>query len=371
MKIDTFLLERHQSLYENTVEINLTESGVEPMTLAQLLRPEELEALLQLRLGYNYTEGTPELRAAIASWYPGAGIDEVLVTTGAAEANFVMCWSLLEPGDTFASMLPNFMQMSGLAAALGARRQPFVLQLEEGEWRLDRRSLDAAVTGGAKLIAVCNPNNPTGAVLGESDMDAIVAAARACDAWLICDEIYRGAELDGRPETPTFWGRYEKAIVTSSTSKSIAHAGLRIGWAVAPPELITEAVRRQDYTTIGTGPINQYLASLILAPERRAQILERSRTILGRNTGLIDAWVARWGGRLRYVRPAAGGMVFVGYDFPINSTELGDLIRERESTFVVAGDWFGMDGYLRLGIGGHAHELEEGLRRIDRVLQSL
>ena len=104
---------------------------------------------------------------------------------------------------------------------------------------------------------------------------------------------------------------------------------------------------------------------------RRAQILERSRTILGRNTGLIDAWVARWDGRLRYVRPAAGGMVFVGYDFPINSTELGDLIRERESTFVVAGDWFGMDGYLRIGIGGHAHELEEGLRRIDRVLQSL
>ncbi len=371
MNIDTFLLERNQSLYENSVEINLTESGVEPMTLAELLRPEELDALLQLRLGYNYTEGTPELRAAIASWYPDTGIDEVLVTTGAAEANFVMCWSLLEPGDTFAGMLPNFMQMHGLAAGLGARVQSFGLRLRNGAWQLDREALDAAVAGGAKVIAVCNPNNPTGAVLDEAEMDALVQAARACDAWLICDEIYRGAELDARPETPTFRGRYEKAIVTSSTSKSIAHAGLRIGWAVAPPAIIAEAVRRQDYTTIGTGPINQYLASLILAPARRAVILERSRAILGRNMGIIDDWVGRSNGRLRYVRPAAGGMVFVGYDFPINSTALSELIRERESTFVVAGDWFGMDGYLRIGTGGHAHELEEGLRRIDRVLASL
>jgi aspartate/methionine/tyrosine aminotransferase len=371
MQIDTFLLERNQSLYENTVEINLTESGVEPMTLAELLTPQELEALMNLRLGYNYTEGTPELRAAIATWYPGAAPENVLVTTGAAEANFVMAWSMLNASDTIAFMLPNFMQIAGLAEALGAQRRNFSLTLQDGGWRLDRRALDAAVAGGATLIAVCNPNNPTGAVLGEADMAAIIAAAGASGAWLLCDEIYRGSELDGRPETVTFWGRYEKTIITSSTSKSLAHAGLRIGWAVAPPQLISEAVRRQDYTTIGTGPINQFLAATILAPARRSAILARSRAILGHNMGLIDAWVARWNGRLRYVRPEAGGMVFVAYDFPINSAELSRLIRERENTFVVAGDWFGMDGHLRIGTGGHAHELAEGLARIDRVLSTL
>jgi aspartate/methionine/tyrosine aminotransferase len=202
-------------------------------------------------------------------------------------------------------------------------------------------------------------------------MTTIVAAARANDAWLLCDEIYRGSEIGGRPESPTFWGRYEKTIITSSTSKSLAHAGLRIGWAVAPPQLIAEAVRWQDYTTIGTGPINQFLAATILAPQRRNEILARSRAILGNNMDLIDAWVARWGGRLRYVRPHAGAMVFVAYDFPINSTELSRLIRERESTFVVAGDWFGMDRHLRIGTGGHSRELAEGLGRIDRVLQTL
>ena len=123
--------------------------------------------------------------------------------------------------------------------------------------------------------------------------------------------------------------------------------------------------------TIGTGPINQFLAATILAPERRGEILTRSRSILGHNLGLIDAWIARWPGRLRYVRPDAGGMVFVAYDFPISSTEMCRVLREQESTFVVAGAWFGLEGHVRIGTGGHAAELEEGLRRIDRVLGSL
>jgi aspartate/methionine/tyrosine aminotransferase len=371
MNIETFVLERTQSLYENEVEINLTESGVEPLTLAELLSPEELAELMQVRLGYNHTEGTPELRRAIASWYPGANEHEVLVTTGAAEANFVAAWSLLEPDDVLAFMVPNFMQIAGLAAPFGAQLRTFPLVLGEQGWQLDRGALDSAVAEGAKLIAVCNPNNPTGAVLSEADMTAVVEAARATDAWLLCDEIYRGSELDGRSESPTFWGRYDKTIITSSTSKSLAHAGLRIGWAVAPRPFITEAVRRQDYTSIGTGPLNQYLAATILAPTRRQEILARSRSILGHNLAIIDAWIDRWQGRLRYVRPDAGGMVFVAYDFPVNSTELSRRIREEESTFVVAGDWFGLDGHLRIGTGGHAGELEEGLRRIDRVLSTL
>ena len=157
----------------------------------------------------------------------------------------------------------------------------------------------------------------------------------------------------------------------SSTSKSLAHAGLRIGWAVAPRGFIAEAVRRQDYTTIGTGSINQFLAATILALARRGEILARSRSILGLNLGLVDAWIERWQGRLRYVRPDAGGMVCVAYDVPVSSTELCRLLREQESTFVVAGGWFGLEGHVRIGTGGHAAELAEGLRRIDRVLRSL
>lgn len=368
-KIDTFLLERNQSLYENSVEINLTESGVEPLTLSELLTPAELDELHRVRLGYNYTEGTPEARAAIATWYPGASAENVLITAGTAEANFLSAWALLEPGDVLAFMLPNFMQIHGLGGSLGAQVRTFPLKLHDG-WRLDRKAF-AEAGKGAKLIALCNPNNPTGAVLPESDLDVVIAAARETNAWLLCDEIYRGSELDGRSETPTIWGRYEKTIITSSTSKSLAHAGLRVGWIVAPKTFIAEAMRRQDYTTIGTGPINQFIAAKLMAPAKRNAILERSRAILGHNLGIIDDWISRWNGRLGYVRPAAGGMVFVRYDFKIGSSELSRLLREKEGTFVVAGDWFGMDGHLRIGTGGHAHELEEGLRRIDKVLSEI
>jgi hypothetical protein len=369
IEIDTFLLERNQSLYENQVEINLTESGVEPLTLETLLTADEMAQLHALRLGYNYTEGTPALREAIASWYPGAVAENVLVTTGAAEANFIAAWALLQPGKRLAFMVPNFMQVHGLGRNLGADVRTFPLDPGNG-WRLNREAFLAAAKGAA-LIALCNPNNPSGAVLSQDDMDFIVAAAHREDAWLLCDEIYRGAELDGRPETPTFWGRHEKTIVTSSTSKSLAHAGLRVGWIVAPKDFIHECVRRQDYTTIGTGPINQFLAAILLTPARRAEILARSRTILGSNLQVIDGWISRWNGRLGYDRPAAGGMAFVRYDFKIGSSVLSTLIREKEKTFVVAGEWFGMDHHLRIGTGGHAHELEEGLKRIDRVLATI
>jgi aspartate/methionine/tyrosine aminotransferase len=370
MRIETFLLERNQSLYENEVEINLTESGVEPMTLWELFTPDELHALHRVRLGYNFTEGTPELREAIATWYPGASREEVLVTTGAAEANFVATWTLVEPGASIAFMVPNFMQIHGLARMLGADVRTFPLTREKG-WRPDLDALRAAVDEKTRLIAIVNPNNPTGAVLDEADLDGIIEIAHRVGAWVLADEIYRGSELDGRPEAPTLWGRYERAIVTSSTSKSLAHAGLRIGWAVAPKDMISELVRRQDYTTIGTGPINQWVAARILEPERRGRILARSRTILQANLSLIDSWVARSGGRLTYDRPQAGGMAFIAYDLPINSTELSRQIREQEGVFVVAGDWLGMGGHLRIGTGGHAETLAEGLRRIDRTLDRL
>lgn len=370
MDIETFLLERNQSLYENEVEINLTESGVEPLTLSEMLDPEERAELLSLRLGYGHTEGTPALRTAIAGWYPGAGADDVLVTAGAAEANFLVVWTLCRPGDEMVLVVPNFLQIPGVARANGVTVRSVALDAGRG-WALDRDALAAAVGPKTRLIALCNPNNPTGQVLSDGEMDAVVEIAAGAGAWLLADEIYRGAEIGDRPETATFWGRYDRTIVTASTSKSLAHAGLRLGWMVAPPATIAEAVRRQDYTTIGTGPINQFVAARLLQPERRRAVLARTRAILGRNLALVDDWIGRWNGRLSCLRPQAGGMVFVGYDAPVGSAVLSRRIREEESVFVVAGEWFGIDGHLRIGIGGEAAALDEGLRRIDRVLRAL
>ena len=356
MDIDTFLLERNQSLYENEVEINLTESGVEPLSAGELLDGEDIDQLLALRLGYGHTEGTPDLRAAIATWYPGAAADNVLVTTGTAEANFVASWALTGPGTSIAFMVPNFMQIHGLGRAFGADVRTFPL-IRSNRWHVDLDTLRSVVDETTRLIAIVNPNNPTGTIIRDDDLDAIAEIADGVGAWVLSDEIYRGAELDGHAETPTFWGRYDKTIVTASTSKSLAHAGLRIGWAVAAEPMIGELMRRQDYSTIGTGPINQFLAARLLEPDRRGKILGRSRSILQANIDVIDRWVGRSGGLLSYDRPEAGGMAFVAYDLPVGSEELARRARENESVLVVAGS----------GTGGERETLEDGLQRLDRV----
>src|ERR1700683_4133317 len=167
MKVAPFELERWQSIWENKVAVNISESGVEPMTTRELLGDSALtEELLSLRLGYPQTNGTEEIRARIAGFYPNAKAANGLLTAGCAEANFLVAWSLLEPGDEVIMMLPNYMQVRGLSEAFGAKVKPLYLR-ENLSWAPDLDELNDLVTDKTRLIAVCNPNNPTGAVLSD------------------------------------------------------------------------------------------------------------------------------------------------------------------------------------------------------------
>ena len=204
MKFETFELERIQSLYENTVQYNLTESGIHPYTPRELLSEAEIDTMLNLRLGYGQTNGSIELRKAISQHYQGADMDNVLVTNGSAESNFTFAWSNIQAGDEVVVMLPNYMQIWGIARYLGAHVKPFYLK-ENLNWAPDMDELKQLVTPRTKMICLCNPNNPTGAILDADAMDAIVEIAKKNDALLHVDEIYRGAELEGK-ETPTFYG---------------------------------------------------------------------------------------------------------------------------------------------------------------------
>src|SRR5579872_5874906 len=221
MRIDTFRMERMQCTYENEVDYNLSESGVLPLKIEELLNPEQLAELASYSLKYAPAN--------------------VTVVNGGAEANYMILWSMLEKSDRAAVMLPNYLQTWGLARAYAGRADAIWLKerRENGKlrWALDLDSLQRAVTKKTRLIVITNPNNPTGGVLTEAEMDAVVRAARRANAWLLSDEIYRGAELqDGL--TPSFWGRYDKLLITSGLSKAFGMPGLRIGWIVGPPKMI-------------------------------------------------------------------------------------------------------------------------------------
>jgi aspartate/methionine/tyrosine aminotransferase len=372
MRVEQFAMERMQSTYENEVEFNLSESGVRPLTPRELVEDQEgLEGLLDQRLVYTQSNGTPELRRAIAAHYAGATIDHVEVTNGGSEANFITTFRLVEPGDEVVMLVPNYMQTWGLARAFGGviREWRLVEDQAAGRWRADLGALESLVTAKTKLIVICNPNNPTGARLTGGDLDGIARIADKHGAWVLSDEVYRGAELDGH-ETATMWGRSERAIVTSGLSKAYGLPGLRIGWILGPPSLIATLWSYHDYVTIAPGALSDRLARIAVAPERRARLFERTRAILRDNLPIVEQWMRDIGG-FTWIRPEAGAIVYVRYAHRINSTELVTRLRVEKSVLIVPGDHFGMDGYLRVGFGEPSDYTKSGLGRLGELLASL
>ncbi len=372
MRLEQFDMERMQSTFENLVEFNLAESGVRPLTPRELIEDAGgLDGLLDQPLAYSQSNGTIELRTAIAALYPGAGIDHIEVTNGGSEANFITTFRLIEPGDEVVMLVPNYMQTWGLARAFGAtvRDWVFVEDRAAGRWRVDLAALEALVNARTRMIVICNPNNPTGARLTASDLDGIARIADRHGAWILSDEVYRGAEIDGQ-DTASMWGRSERAIITSGLSKAYGLPGLRLGWIVAPPPLVAAFWSYHDYVTIAPGALSDRLARVALGPARRERLLERTRTILRTNLPLIEDWLRAAGG-FEWIAPEAGAIVYVRYGHAINSTALAHRVREEQSVLIVPGDHFGMDGYLRLGFGEPPAYNRTGLDRLREVLASV
>ena len=363
MSFQPFLMERWQSTWENRVRFNLSESGVHPMSAAELLAlAGRAAAPLDLPLGYPQSNGTEPLRAAIAALYPGASAEHVLVTSGSAEANYINCWRLIEPGDKVAIVLPTYMQTWGLAKNFDADVRPITLREDLG-WQPDPADIDAAIARGTRLVVVTNPGNPTGAVLSTDAMDRIAKRADAAGAWLLADEVYTGAERSGRA-TPSFWGRCERVVAVNGLSKAYGLPGLRIGWCVASPAHIADLWSRKDYTTIGPTVMSDALATLALRADVRPKILERTRGIIRSNWELVDRWLRAQDGEFTFRAPDAGAIVWARYRSGANSSALAESLRVEHDVLVVPGDQFGMDRYVRLGFGPPARELEEALARV-------
>jgi aspartate/methionine/tyrosine aminotransferase len=371
MKINPFRMERWQSTWENRVEFNLSESGVHPMTPAELfqLAGGDPQQLLHERLVYNQSNGTEELRELIAAIYPGATTENVLVSNGGSEANYVTTWKLLGPGDAVVMQAPNYMQMWGTAQAFAHEVRSFDL-IEKRAWRPDLDELAERVDESVKLIIVTHPNNPTGAILTEEEIDAIVAIAGRVGAWIIADEIYAGAELDGA-WSPTFWGRYDRLVITAGLSKAYGLPGLRLGWAIGPSDFIADLWSYKDYTSIAPGTVSDLCARTALNPETRKRIYERTRGILNENLEPLEEWLSERSDIFSYLPPRAGAICYTRYDLDINSSELAQRLKDEQSVLIVPGDHFNMDGYIRIGFGLPRHELLEALDRIETILRSV
>jgi len=369
--IETFLMERMQSTYENFVDFDLSESGVRPVTLREMVKYGfDLDALMDAPLGYSQSNGTIELRERIAAMYPGSTINHVEVTNGTSEANYILALTLIRAGDAVALQVPNYLQLWGVPRSLGATVERFELARVDGVWDIDWDSFERAVTSKTRFVYITNPNNPTGAVLSRAAMQRIVERVEAVGAYLIADEVYQGAEIEGE-RTPSFWGMSDRVIVTSGLSKAYGIPGVRIGWMVGPPELIASCWTQHDYITICPNKISDHIARVAVSAGVRTQLYARTRSVLRENLPALEAWAAEMGDFFEYTPPQAGAIVFMKYNSDVKSIPMCERILKEQSTLIVPGLHFGLESYIRVWLGSKPEYLRDGLARLRAGLAPL
>src|SRR6476661_4730245 len=369
MDFQNFDLEYFQSQFERTVEINLADSSVQCANVSDLLAGEDPRPLLELPLYYPEVNGTGLLRERIAALYPKASAANVLVTVGAAQANWMVCATLLDAGDEVIVVSPGYRQVWGLAKNTGCLLKETHLR-PENNWRLDMDELERLATPKTKLISIVNPNNPTGSILSSEEMARIVSICRKTGAWLHADEVYCGTELAGG-ETPSFWGMYERVICVNSMSKAYGLAGLRIGWAVTAPEMVEELWRRHEYAVIAASGPSMKLAEIALQPAKRKILLDRQRMLSREGHAVLESWVQAQAGRFSVSRAVATSIAFVGYNFDLPSAELADHIRRKASVLVAPGGYLGTENHLRITVGYEPEKVRNALERIGTVAAEL
>ncbi len=369
MQFQNFELEHYQSQFERAEDYNLADSSVQCTDIRELLHGDETEQLLNTPLFYPEVNGTALLRQRIAALYPSASADNILVTVGAAQANSMICSTLLEAGDEVIVISPGYRQVWGLAKNIGCRVKELQLRPEDA-WKLDVDKLEALAGANTKLIAVVNPNNPTGTILSSAEMRHIVHICEKTGAWLHADEVYRGTEMD-RDETPSFWGQYDKVVCTNSLSKAYGLAGLRIGWIVASPEMIESLWRRHEYAVIAASGPSMKLAEIALQREKRAMLLERQKKLSQTGHAILEEWLQEQEGLFSMTRAVATSIGFVQYHFDMPSIELAEQIRKRASVLVAPGAYLGTENHLRITVGYQPEKVKTALSRISKVVSEL
>lgn len=370
MKVERFEMERMQSTWEHVVDYDMSESGVHPVCMNDLIDMGlDLEKLKSIPIGYSQSNGTIPLREAIAKHYPGASIDHIEVTNGSSEANYLLAKVLAEKGDDVLIELPNYMQLYGVPKSFGANVKTFALD-PDNNWEPNWEEFDAAISDNTKFIYVSNPNNPTGTVLSDSAMQRIVDALDKHDVYLISDEVYQGAEISGNM-SKSFWGMSDRVFIVSGLSKAYGIPGLRIGWIIGDPKIVAECWEQHDYITIAPNILSDAMAVVAVKPENRLKLYSRTKTIIEDNLKIFREWVDGFDGFFEYDEPKAGAIAFVKYNHSIGSLELANRLRVNKSVLIVPGEHFGMENYLRIALGSPAEKFVPALARIKEEIEKL
>lgn len=376
MKIQDFKVEQWMNEWETKCTYNVAETCTYSVTLDQLFeicggsRDEFMDRFAQRRLTYGDIEGNPALLEGICGLYETVRPEHVIPTHGAAGANHLVLTTLVEPGDDVVSIMPTYQQLYSIPEMCGA--QVHILHLEkEDHYHVDAERLRALCDENTKVICINNPDNPTGALLSREELQAIVDIARSCDAWLVCDEVYRLLVQDSDAFTTSPIDLYDKAVVVSSMSKVWSLAGIRLGWCITKsPELRRDLLSHRDYSLISCGIFDEEVGAYALA--HADKILERSRRIVRQNLAAVEEWI-EGEPHLSFVKPEAGTTCLVYYDYEIDSYDFCTQMLKTCGALVTPGDAFEEPRSFRLGYAysDNVADLKEGLAAISSFCRTL
>ena len=343
-------------------QASMVHSLAQPPCLGEFL--DELDPNLSLDWSGQSFQGLPSLREKVVerwNYAPLCTADDVLITAGTAEANFLAISNLVGPGDEMIVDVPGWPQPLVLGEAIGATVNKLTRD-EASAWKFDFDELAQMISPATKLIFICNPNNPTGQVLDEAALMRVAELADRVGAWVLTDEVYRGMEWDDQP-TPRIATEYERGISTGSVSKVLGLQGLRMGWMICRDRqlLFDSMVLREDTSEI-MNIMGEAIADIALGEKRFAASVEKARRDGAGNLNLIDAFI-KGCAELSWIRPQAGLIGFCRLHMDIPAEELSQqLMAPPYNTFVMPGSAYGFPQHLRVGAGGgNSGEIEKGL----------
>lgn len=371
MRIEPFAVEEWMNKYEVGAKYNIAETCVDSISLDDLFMLTETDPesffseIRSQRLTYGDIEGYPGFKTGICSLYKTLKPDEIVTTHGAAGANHHVFYSLLEPGDRVISIMPTYQQLYSIPAGYGADMRMLRLSRENG-YLPDLDKLRELAVPGTKLICINNPNNPTGALMPAEYLKEIAEIASGVDAYVLCDEVYRHlTQTDDWCES--IIDLYDKGISVSSMSKVFSLAGLRLGWIASHDHgFIRSCFSHRDYNHICCGMIDERIASLAL--NNSSKLLERNRSIVRNNLGILDEWISSEPD-LHYVKPQAGTTALVYYDYSMPSYEFCEKLYHETGSFVTPGDCFEVPYSMRIGYACDPAVLKKGLRAISEFMR--
>jgi len=326
-----FALEVHFSKWEFNARHHLTASDMESLSLRDLLAlgtDADREAFEATSLGYTETWGAPDLRTAIAATYDTMAQDNILTLAGAGEGLYALARVLLGPNDHAIVPTPNYQSAETVPAAI-CETIGVPMRIEGGKWRLDIDAIKDAIRPNTRLISLNFPHNPTGALMPRADLDALITLARTDGIYILCDEVYRGVELDPNLQMPQIADVYERGISLNVLSKAYGLPGLRIGWLASPDRDVLQRVERyKHYLSICNAAPAERLGMIALAS--REQIFARNRALLRRNLTAFEALLADFPGLIDFSAPEGGCVAYPRYTGPGTvETFCADLIENH------------------------------------------